>query len=1128
VRTRELLPCGQQGGTRDEEGGYLGADRETAAQVKAWEEMVVIPTYPTPPPDRNPMFLEKRVYQGSSGKVYPNPFTDRVSSERSERDYRAVFLENDYIKVMILPELGGRIHRGLDKTNQYDFFYYQKIIKPALVGLLGPWMSGGVEFNWPQHHRPSTFMPVTSVIERHTDGSATVWLSEHEPMNRMKGMVGLRLYPGKSMVEALVQIYNRTPFVQSFLWWANAAVEVHDQYQAFFPPDVTWVADHAKRATTEFPIARSVYYGVDYTSGADLRWYGNIPVPMSYMVTESRYDFFGGYDHLRQAGMVHVADHHISPGKKLWTWGCGEFGKAWDQELTDSGAPYFELMAGVYTNNQPDFSWLHPFETRTFSQCWYPIQVIGPAKNANRHAAINLEITAADANVGVCVTEHYPGATVKLRSGATAWLDRTADLVPGKPLQATVCLPAGVNETDLLLSVLDSAGCELISYRPEKLEESPLPGPAKEPPPPEKIQSIEGLFIIGLHLEQYRHATRSPESYWEEALRRDPGDARSNNALGLVRLRRGKFEEAELHFRRAVVRLTERNPNPFDGEPYYNLGLALKFQQRCAEAYGSFQKATWNHAWQSASHYALAEIDCSRKDYASALEHLRCSLEANVRNQKARNLKAAVLRHLGRNVEAQNVALESVELDPLDFWSRNEIVLALRARGDPNAAEKMLRELSALMQDEVQTYLDIAFDYAGAGLFEEAIDVLKRLLGRVGYPMLFYALGFFYQQICQTKRAAEFYDRGSQALPDYCFPAQLQEMLILENVLQTVPNDSKACYYLGNLLYDKKRNEEAIQNWERSSKLDAGFSIAWRNLGMAYCNVRHDPEKAAACYSQAFAANPGDARILYEMDQLDKRRGIPPEERLAALEKEAGLVAERDDLTVELVTLYNEVGNSRRALEILLARRFHPWEGGEGLVSAQYVAAHVILGRESLEAARPRAALDHFDAARRYPANLGEGKHLLTPENHLHYFAGLARKALGDVSGSQQAFEQAVAIRPGLSPMMYYRALAERELGHEEAASRLLHELSDLALRQLTAEVKVDYFATSLPNFLLFEDDLQKRNRVDSLYLIGLAHAGLGETIDAENRFREVLSLDVNHLGVRMEIRWLRSVGTAK
>ena len=161
--------------------------------VRCWEQQVVIPTYPVQDADPNPMFLEKRVYQGSSGKVYPNPFTDRVALEKIDKTYRAIMLENEYVQLMILPEIGGRIFAGLDKTNGYDFFYRQHVVKPALVGLLGPWISGGVEFNWPQHHRPSTYMPVHAAIEEDPDGSRTVWLSEHDPMLRMKGMVGVSL-----------------------------------------------------------------------------------------------------------------------------------------------------------------------------------------------------------------------------------------------------------------------------------------------------------------------------------------------------------------------------------------------------------------------------------------------------------------------------------------------------------------------------------------------------------------------------------------------------------------------------------------------------------------------------------------------------------------------------------------------------------------------------------------------------------------------------------------------------------------------------------------------------------------------------------------------------------------------
>lgn len=333
--------------------------------VRAWSDRVVIPTYPTFPPERSPFFLERRVYQGSSGRVYPNPVTDRVSGEKVDRAYLAVHLENAYVTLMILPEIGGRIHVGQDATNGYDFFYRQRVIKPALVGLLGPWISGGVEFNWPQHHRPSTFMPVEWSIEEAEDGSRTVWLSEHEPMGRMQGTVAITLHPCRSLVEVRARLYNRTPFVQTFLWWANVAVRVHDQYEVFFPPDVWHVADHAKRAMATFPIARHPYYGVDYGQGpgggTDIRWYHNIPVPTSYMAMGSHHDFFGGYDHAAQAGLVHVADHHIAPGKKLWTWGDHEFGHAWDRNLTDDDGPYVELMAGVYTDNQPDFSFLQPY-----------------------------------------------------------------------------------------------------------------------------------------------------------------------------------------------------------------------------------------------------------------------------------------------------------------------------------------------------------------------------------------------------------------------------------------------------------------------------------------------------------------------------------------------------------------------------------------------------------------------------------------------------------------------------------------------------------------------------------------------------------------------------------------------
>lgn len=1083
--------------------------------VRCWEEQVVIPTYPVQAADPNPMFLEKRVYQGSSGKVYPSPFTDRVALEKVDKSYRAIRLENEFIELMILPEIGGRIFSGMDKTNGYDFFYRQHVIKPALVGLLGPWISGGVEFNWPQHHRPSTYMPVHASIEEHADGGRTVWLSEHDPMLRMKGMVGICLSPGKAIVEAKVRLFNRTALVQSFLWWANVAVRVHDQYQAFFPPDVTFVADHAKRAISSFPVARDHYYGVDYRPGTDISWYKNIPVPTSYMVTESRYDFCGGYDHSRGAGLVHTSNHHVAPGKKLWTWGNAEFGYAWDRNLTDEDGPYVELMAGAFTDNQPDFSWLHPYETKTVSQYWYPIQEIGPAKNANTDAAVNLELNEHSVRIGVCVTSRRSVRVLLEQSGQTL-IAQDLQLEPGRPFTRTLERQQS-EPNEYRLSVLDSEGHELIAFEPEIPVERKLPEPASEPLPPEQITSVEELYLTGLHLEQYRHATRSPEVYWQEGLKRDADNSRLNNAIGLTYLRKGQFAEAEEHFTRAIKRLTVRNPNPNDGEPFYNLGLTRMYMGKTSEAYDALHKSVWNYAWRSAGYYALACINCARGNLTLALEQADQSLLTNGSNLKARALKASLLRKTGRSAEARAVVSETMALDPLDFRTMAERFLASRNRED-------LREFLSALDGDVQTLLDVSYDLAWGGLRDDAFVLLKACSeeSQSEDPMLRYTLSWLAFSSGLEQESQHYAAQGEAADPCYCFPARLEEMIVLEDALKRNPSSPKAHYFLGNLYYDKRRYEEAIACWQRSVELDSGYSIPWRNLGIAQFNVLHDPQEADRMYERAFAANPADARVLYEWDQLKKRIGVAaPDERLRFLKEHWELVATRDDLTVEYITLLNQCARWNEALQLLGTRRFSPWEGGEGLVSAQYVLAHRSLGKAALAAGRSADALHHFEEARSYPENLGEGKHLLTLERDLDYFSALAAEELGDTQLARRHWTAAAAPLEALSIHSYFQAKALPALGEEQAAREVFASLEEFAAIKMRSEPKIDYFATSLPNLLLFEDDLKKRNRVESLMLSALANDGLGNRERAIRDLEAVIEEDRNHLFAAEMLAWI-------
>ncbi len=1088
-----------------------------ASAVRVWEETITLPTYPVHAPERFPIFLDKRVYQGSSGRTYPNPMIERISDTEEPRKYHAVLLENEYVRLMLLPEIGGRIHVGFDKTREYDFFYRQNVIKPALVGLLGPWISGGVEFNWPQHHRPSTFMPVEHAIERNEDGSATVWLSEHEPMHRMKGMVGICLHPGRSLVEAKVRLYNRTPLTRTFLWWANVGVHVHDQYMAFFPPDVHWVADHAKRAVSSFPIARDFYYGVDYTRGVDIRWYKNIPVPTSYMVTKSKYDFFGGYDYAKKAGFVHVADRHIAPGKKLWTWGSHDFGQAWDRELTDKDGPYIELMAGIYTDNQPDFSFLAPYETKSFSQFWYPIQDIGPAKNANTRLALNLDMQDGHARIGVCAAERIRDAVARLVRGPQTIWEQTISVEPGKPFIHQIPQLDGILEQDLELSVRDAHGKVLLQYRPEPKSAGNPPSVAEEPPNPAEISSNDELYITGVHLDQYQHATRLPELYWEEALRRDPHDSRVHTALGTLRLEQGEFSQAISHFDNALTRLTRRNPNPREGEAIYLLGLAKQFTGDLDGAVAAFAKATWNWAWQAPAYYSLAVLACRQGDAAAALARLEQSLAGNANHLKALHLKAVLLRRSGRPTEARQVIEAAEKLDRLDCGSRWEDV---RLAGADQASTQAAAYF-ALFRYEEQTILDLALDYAAAGFYDESILLIQGLLDQnqrdEAHPMLLYTLAWLAARQNDSISQKHYQDLARAASPDYCFPSRIEELLALEDALRHDEKDARAHTYLADFLYDKRRREEAVRHWQRATELAPDWAMPWRNLGFALFNVHQDASGSLTCYGRAMQCEPANARLLYEWDQLRKRVGTNPEERLDALQASLSLVEQRNDLMIELISLKNMTGQHGHALDLLTHRRFHPWEGGEGLVSGQWVLAHFWLAQSLMQAHRFEEALQHLDKARNYPRNLGEGKHLLTPETHLDFLTGVALDRMGRAEGAANAWRKAADAPENFEWTAIWKAKALRCLGEAEACDGLLQWLEKEAGERLHLHPRIDYFATSLPNFLLFEDDLNRRNTVECLRIRGLARIVQGKRDLGNADLTAALEFDPNHAWLRLE-----------
>lgn len=1089
--------------------------------VRCWEEDILLPTYETGEFEKNPIFLEKRVYQGSSGVVYPYPVIEKIADQPTQKSWHVVFIENQYIKVMIMPELGGRIQMAFDKVKQRHFVYFNQVIKPALVGLTGPWISGGIEFNWPQHHRPSTYLPTDFRLEEHADGSCTVWVNEVERMFRTKGMAGFTLYPDKAYIEIKAQLYNRTPFPQTFLWWANPAVAVNDDYQSVFPPDVNAVFDHGKRDVSSFPIATGVYYKMDYSAGVDISRYKNIPVPTSYMAIKSKYDFVGGYENDSQGGLLHVANHHVSPGKKQWTWGNGEFGKAWDRNLTEEDGPYIELMTGMYCDNQPDFTWLQPYEEKSFTQYFMPYQGVGVVKNATKDALINLEIQDQEVLIKVYTTGSFPHAVLTLQQNGQTRLCEHFDISPLAVKEFRLTLPGQIKAEELKLSLCSAEGRELVGYQADKPEIKPIPDPAKAAQEPKDIASMEQLYLTGLHLEQYRHATYNPADYYLEGLKREPGDVRCNNAMGLLLMRKGQFAKAEPYFRQAIATLTERNPNPYDGEPLYNLGWSLKMQGRYEEAYEQFFKACWNAAWQDAGYFNIAQIDLMQQHPETALENIERSLIRNWHNHKARALKAAILRKLNHTTEALAWIEDSLAIDAFNMGCRYEKYLLTQQETD-------LDELKTLMRNWNHGYIEYSLDYAEAGMWEEATSFLQLHEQEGGdiYPMVYYALGYYTRQSGQTEKAKAYYNKASQANPAYCFPNRIEEVVILESALAANPADAKASYYLGNFWYGARQYEEAVKCWETSEQHDDSFPTVWRNLALAYYNKLGQTERALQAMEKAFALDQEDARVFMELDQLYKKLGVSHTQRLEKLKRHMSLTEKRDDVYLEYITLNNMLGNHLEAQQDLAQRKFHPWEGGEGKVPGQYLLAQTELAKSAIKAGKYQEAIDLLAATTEYPHNLGEGKLPGAQENDIDYYRGIAYQALGNQEKSEFYFRKASEGLSEPAPAIYYndqqpdkifyQGLAWEALGNPKNARKRFNKLISYGEKHLFDQVKIDYFAVSLPDLLIWEDDLQKRNTIHCYYLMALGYLGLKKYDEAKTYFDKVLKMDINHQGAHI------------
>lgn len=997
--------------------------------VKAWSEAVALSAYEPAKLNKNPAFP----VETGSRPGYPLPLLETPGRQATSRPFQALHIENEFLRLMILPEIGGRIHLGLEKTSGQEFLYREETLTPDATGFR---IRGGLEVNWPTDPRPRSLATVTTTIEEHADGSRTVWCSAYDPLTRLKGMHGVCLYPGRAYLELKVRLTNRTSFPHVFNWSVTAGVPAGEGSLNHFPE-----------------------------TGA---------IPQS---------FWGCYGPATELGLIQVADQHSAGGQAF--------------ELQPG---YGELRAGMYSAFPPGTSKLLPSETKSFSQFWYPFNRIGSVRKANVDAAVCMSVGESVA-IGVVVTRPFPNASVVLETEGTVLNRWTRTLAPGEPLLEETTLAEGIDASSVTLKVLTSSGRELLAFTPA-LAETPsteLPSgktPVSEPLQPRKVATVEDLYFTGLRVQGSEGSHPKAEHYWQEALRRDPHHSASNNAIGLLQLGRGEFGEAEEHFRRAIATAAATQFDGRDGEFFYNLGLSLRYQERDEDAYGAFQRASWSFAWRAPSLHAAAELDCKRGNFGVVPKYLYEALRLNADNNNARSLAVVLFRRFGRAAEAEHLIRESLILDPLDPW-------ACHLAGRPFPGDNQVR-------------LDLAFDYARAGLFEPAIELLTGAdtFAKDGsLPMVHYTLATFYMRVGDFHAAQREFLAAASTQPDYVAPHRLEEMMVLARAIALQPQDSRAQYYLGNLLYHYGLPLQAIEIWQSSAKLDETFPTVWRNLAIGHYNVTADHEKALDSFDQAFAADRTDACVFYERDQLWQRLSVPPQLRFQEMQEQKQLADSREDLALELATLYNTNGEPENALSLFSSGRLEGWEQ-DPLGVEQYVRTFIKLGRKALAEGENERARDLFLLALSTPAVSRESSSSVPKAAELQFWLGEALKAAGHQAAAHaywqkaSSLQQAAGARPQFNDATFFVALSFGRIGDRQQSRRLLRELW-FAGRRIARENTSSQTNSATSSVLKM--DAVKQQRVRGLLLQSQARVGLGQYKLAARLLEQLLALDPNN-----------------
>jgi tetratricopeptide (TPR) repeat protein len=944
-------------------------------KVVVTEESRPFVTYPFSDPNPVPaMALSSMV-----SPFYPYFVFDGYTEKPEVKMWKVITLENDFISVTILPEVGGKVWGAVEKSTGKEFIYRNEVMKFRAIGIRGPWTSGGIEHNFGLDlgHAPWTSSPVDYIIKEDTDGSVSCVVGGLDLASRTQWRVTIRLQKDKAFFETNGLWYNPRPLHDAYLSWENAGFSATDDLQFFFPG--TYYIGH-DGAVDNWPFDKD---------GRNLSFYreNNFGTSKSYHVSGLFTDWFGGYWHNSGFGFGHWAPYSDAPGKKIWIWSLARDGAIWENLLTDNDGQYIEAQSGVKFNqashesgfNSPfDQLSIRPYYTETKSESWFPVIATGGMTDASPYGTLNVETT--DDSLRVLISPNiFLNDSLIIRNNGKILHSSCPDLKPTKLFTRSIALDRreiGDLNVSLGKNLLEySTGVEkMLTERPARSRENGDP------------DSAEHLFLLAEDMYAMREFAKAL-NYYLKCIGKEPSHMRALYKAAEAEFRMCRYQRAEAFAKKILEK------NTYDPGGNFILGLINRRLGKIDQAEEAFSIASRIMEFRTGSYIQIAEARLLKGDFAGASVFAQKALDYNRISVPAHEILIISCRKLNKQSESERNIEELLAIDPLNHFARFEKYLF-------NPSSASLNDFKSLIRNEFphETYLEIAADYANRGLYEEAARVLEESPSN---PIVLFWLAWL-KKDTDNDQSMQLLRKAISLSPFLVFPSRHETIGVLEWALKK--NEHwKTRYYLGLVYWHIKRPEKALELFNECGNAPdyAPFYIA-RGILSQSADGNNVPK--GNDFAKALEMDPSEWRTWHFVAEKLQSEMLYDDQFIKT--KQAYLRFPANPVVgIDYAKALINNGKYSECLKILERITILPQEGAhEG--HDLYELANLSLTVNLIEQGKFDQAIKHIDASKKWPENLGAGKPYEPDIRFQDYLSAFCHRMTGKDDISKEYFNR--------------------------------------------------------------------------------------------------------------------------